>query len=67
MIDEELTRSAIGLLATATAMLLEDVHLELVTTPCDLDEAAVATTLQRLGADVGTLGAAAEVLARRSK
>ena len=68
MIDEELAREAIGLLATATAMLLEDAHMELVTIPSDFDAArAVAATLQRLGTDVDALGAAAAVLAQRSK
>ena len=66
MIDEELARSAIGQLATAAAMLLEDAHLELVTSPFDIDTArAVAATLQRVGADVDALGAAAAVLGRR--
>ena len=68
MIDEELARSAIGQLATAAAMLLEDAHLKLVTTPRDLDEArAVAAALQRVGADVDALGTAAAVLAHRSR
>lgn len=68
MVDEELARSAIGQMGTAAAMLMEDAHLELVTTPSDIDAArAVAATLQRVGADVDALGAAAAVLARRSK
>jgi len=68
MIDEELARSAIGLLGTAAAMLMEDAHLELLTTPTDMDAAcAIAATLQRIGTDVDALGAAAAVLAQRSK
>jgi hypothetical protein len=67
MIDEELARDAIGLLGTAAAMLMEDAHLELLTTPTDIDAARVlAATLQRLGGDVDALGAAAAVLAQRS-
>jgi len=66
MIEEELAREAIGLLGTAAAMLLEDAHLELVTTPAHIDAAeALAATLQRLGADLESLGAAAAVLARK--
>lgn len=65
MIDEELARETIGLLGTAAAMLMEDAHLELVTTPANVDAAgALAATLQRLGADLNALGAAAAVLAR---
>ncbi len=68
MIDEELARSAVGLLGTAAAFLMEDAHLELVTTPTDIDAArVVAATLQRIGGDLNALGAAAAVLARREK
>ncbi len=68
MIDEELAREAIGLLGTAAAMLIEDAHLELLTIPNDMDAACVvAATLQRIGTDVDALGAAAAVLAQRSK
>jgi hypothetical protein len=66
MIDEELARSAIGLLETAAAMLMEDAHLELLTTPADIDAAcALAAALQRIGSDVNALGAAAAALAQR--
>ncbi len=66
MIEEELAREAIGLLGTASAMLIEDAHLELVTAPANIDAAvALAATLQRLGADLESLGAAAAVLARK--
>ncbi len=68
MIDEELAREAIGLLGTAAAMLFEDAHSELVTTPADFEAARdLAVTLQRIGTDVNALGAAAVVLAQRSK
>ena len=68
MIDEELAREAIGLLGTAAAMLIEDGHLELLTTPTDIDAARdIAATLQRIGADVNALGAAAAVVAQRSR
>lgn len=67
MIDEELARSAIGLLGTAAAMLMEDAHQELVIVPTDTDAArAIAVTMQRIGTDVDALGAAAAVLAQRS-
>ena len=57
MIDEELARSAIALLGTAAAMLIEDTHLTLVTTPADIDAArADAETLQRVSEDVAALG-----------
>ena len=63
MIDEELAREAIGLLGTAAAMLIEDAHLQLVTTPTDIEEAkALASVLQRLGADLTALGGAAAVM-----
>ena len=49
-------------------MLIEDARLELLTTPTDMDAACVlAATLQRIGTDVDVLGAAAAVLAQRSK
>ncbi len=68
MIDEELARVAIGLLGSTAAMLIEDAHLELLTTPTDMDAACVlAATLQRIGTDVDALGAAAAVLAQHSK
>jgi FPC/CPF motif-containing protein YcgG len=68
MIDEELAREAIGLLGAAAAMLVEDAHLELLTNPTDIDTARdIAATLQRIGTDVDALGAAAAVLAQRSK
>ncbi len=65
MVDEELAREAIGLIGTAAAMLIEDAHLQLVTTPEDMEAArCLASTLQRLGADLQGLGGAAAVLAR---
>ncbi len=65
MIDEELAREASGLLGTAAAMLIEDAHLQLVTKPSDIDAATrLASTLQRLAADLQGLAAAAAVLAR---
>ena len=68
MIDEKLARETTGLLGTAAAMLIEDAHLELATIPTDIDAARdIATTLQRIGTDVNALGAAAVVLAQRSK
>jgi len=68
MIDEKLARETIGLLGTAAAMLIEDAHLELLTTPTDMDAAcAVAASLQRIGTDLNALGAAASVLARRTE
>ncbi len=45
-------------------MLIEDAHLELLTTPTDMDAArAMAATLQRIGSDVHALGTAAAALA----
>jgi len=68
MIDEELAREAIGLLGAAAAMLIEDAHLELLTTPTDMIAARdIAATLERIGTDVHALGAAAAVLAQRSR
>jgi len=68
MIDEELVREAIGLLGTAAAILIEDAHLELLTTPTDIDAArAIAATLQRIGTDVDALGAAAAILVQQSR
>lgn len=68
MIDEELAREAVGLLGTASAMLIEDAHGQLVTIPPDVDAArALAVTLHQLGADLLALGAAAAVLVRRSE
>lgn len=65
MMDEELVREAIGLLGAAAAILIEDAHLQLVTTFGDMEAAkGIASTLQRLGADLEELGAAAAVLAR---
>ena len=67
MIDERLVREAIGCLGTAAAMLIEDVHLDLLTIPIDLDAARkIAVVLQGIGNDLDALGAAAAVLARRS-
>jgi hypothetical protein len=67
MIDERLAREAIGSLGTAAAMLIEDVHLDLLTSPIDLDEARkIAVILQEIGNDLDALGAAAAVLAQRS-
>jgi hypothetical protein len=66
MIEEELAREAIGRLGTAAAMLIEDAHLQLVTTPGDMEAArAIASTLHRLGAELVALGAAAQVMARK--
>ncbi len=68
MIDEELAREAIALLGTAAAMLIENAHLELLTTPTDFDATHdIAATLRRIGTDVHALGAAAAVLAQRSR
>jgi hypothetical protein len=65
MIDEQLAREAIALLGTAAAMLIEDAHLQVVTTPADMEAGkGIAATLQGLGADLEGLGAAAAVLAR---
>ncbi len=64
MIDENLAREAIGLLGTAAAMLIEDRHAALVVLPSDAASAkALATMLERLGADLHALGVAAAVLA----
>jgi hypothetical protein len=68
MIDEGLAREAIASLGTAAAMLIEDVHLDLLTSPTDLDAARhVAAILQRIGTDLDALGAAAAVLAQLPK
>jgi len=68
MIDEELARETIGLLGAAAAILIEDAHLELLTTPINIGAArTMAATLQRIGTDVNALGAAAAVLAQRSR
>lgn len=68
MIDEGLAREAIASLGTVAAMLIEDVHLDLLTSPADIDSARdIAAILQRIGTDLDALGAAAAVLAQRSK
>ncbi len=65
MFDQKLRREAIGLLGTAAAMIIEDRHAALVVLPSDAASAtALATMLERLGADLHALGAAAAVLAR---
>lgn len=65
LIDDELALEAVGMLSTAAAMLIEDAHLQLVTTPADQQQAlALAGALQRLGADLTSLGASAAVLVR---
>ncbi len=65
MVDENLAREAIGLLGTTAAMLIEDGHAAMIVLPLDAASAALlATTLERLGADLHALGAAAAVLAR---
>ena len=67
MIDEGFAREAIASLGTAAAMLIEDVHLDLLTSPIDLDSARkIAVILQGIGNDLDALGAAAAVLAQRS-
>ena len=68
MVDDTLAREAIGLLGTAAAMLIEDAHLQLVTIPADRQQALdLAEALQRLEAELTSLGAAAAVLLRRSE
>jgi FPC/CPF motif-containing protein YcgG len=68
MVDEGLAREIIGCLGTAAAVLIEDVHLDLLTSPTDIDAARnIAAILQRIGTDLDALGAAAAVLAQRSK
>lgn len=65
MIDKELARETIALLGTASAMLTEDAHGQLLTKPADANQArALAATIERLGTDLIALGAAAGVLAR---
>jgi hypothetical protein len=67
MIDEEVARDGMALLVTAAAMLVEDTQPELLKTPASAAAATVwAATLTTLGLDLGALGAAAFVLARRS-
>lgn len=67
MIGEELARETIGLLGTAAAMLIEDAHSVLVTTPADIEAARdLAAELQRIGTDVNALATAAVVLAQLS-
>jgi len=66
MVDDELAREAVGMLSTAAAMSIEDAHLQLVTIPADRQQAAaLAEALQRLGAELTSLGAAAAVLVRK--
>lgn len=63
MLDEKHICDLVGQLGTAGAMLLEDRHLELVTSPRDLAAAAaIAAMLATLGAELTALGAAAAVL-----
>ena len=65
MVDENLACEAIGLLGTAAAVLIEDAHAELLARPRDAAAAAaLAAVLERLGADLQALGAAATLLAR---
>jgi hypothetical protein len=60
MIDEGLARETIANLGAAAAMLIEDVHLDLLTSPIDVDAARkIAVILQRIGNDLDALGAAA--------
>lgn len=67
MIDEEVARDGMALLVTAAAMLVEDAQPELLKPPTSAAAATVwAATLTTLSADLGALGAAAFVLARRS-
>jgi hypothetical protein len=67
MISEGLAREAIGNLGTAAAMLIEDVHLDLLTSPADIDAAwKMAVILQSIGTELDALGAAAAVLAKQS-
>lgn len=65
MIEKDLAREAIGMLGAAAAMLIEDAHPALVIVPRDRKAAAaLATRLDRLGADLQALGTAAAVLSR---
>ncbi len=65
MVDDELARESVAMLGTAAAMLIEDAHLQLVTVPVNRQQAvALAEALQRLGAELMSLGAAAAVLVR---
>jgi hypothetical protein len=67
MIDEGLARETIEGLGTAAAMLIEDVHFDLLTRPIDVDAARkIAVILEEIGNDLVALGAAAAVLAQRS-
>lgn len=68
MLDEKHVRSLVGQLGAAAAMLLEDRHLELVTSPRDMAAAAaIAATLATLGAELRALGAAAAVLVNNAE
>jgi Na+/H+ antiporter NhaD/arsenite permease-like protein len=68
MLDEKHICDLVGQLGTAAAMLLEDRHLELVTSPRDLAAAAaIAATLATLGAELTALGAAAGVLVNQAE
>ncbi|MCT2559874.1 hypothetical protein N0B51_12895 [Tsuneonella sp. YG55] len=68
MLDEKHVRSLVGQLGTTAAMLLEDRHLKLVTSPRDLAAAAAtAATLATLGAELTALGAAAAVLVNNAE
>lgn len=65
MIEKDLARDAIGMFGTVAAIMIEDVHPDLTVMPTEAaHRAALATTLERLGADLSALGAAAAVLAR---
>jgi hypothetical protein len=65
VVDDELARESVAMLGTAAAMLIEDAHLQLVTVPVNRQQAvALAEALQRLGAELMSLGAAAAVLVR---
>lgn len=63
MFDEQEVYEAVGRLATAAAVLIEDLHPQLLGRPHSPQGArAVAVNLQSLGAELSALGAAAEVL-----
>lgn len=68
ILDEKHICDLVGQLGTAAAMLLEDRHLELVTSPRDLAAAAAtAATMATLGAELTALGAAAAVLVNNAE
>jgi hypothetical protein len=64
MIDEGLAREAIGSLGTVAAMLIEDVHLDLLTSPNRCDLAANRHRLGRTRRGRGSSGTAVELKSR---